>query len=149
MHCNPQKAKKIWLNEISHFVVSTKITILFKQPRLTGGAVPIAEDRSADPILDFDFDFNIGHPRLGYLGNGFHVRAANANEKEQRNSDLAGQASEQSYQVTPPLPTSYSNFQTPFVASNPRPQRDSPAALYEYQVCSNNPDYKPKQSKSK
>lgn len=99
--------------------------------RLTGGAIPVAEDRSAEPILDFDFDFNIGHPRLGYLGNGFHTRAAKSNEP--RYSDLEGQASEQSYQGTIPLPTSYSNFQTPFVASNPRPQRDSPAALYEYQ----------------
>ena len=132
-HCNLKRHSK-WLHETTHFAVSTEIIILLKRTRLTGGAVHNAQERSADPILDFDFDFNIGHPRLGYLGNGFHVRAANANEKEQRNSDLAGQASEQSYQVTPPLPTSYSNFQTPFVASNLRPQRDSPAALYEYQV---------------
>ena len=67
--------------------------------KLTGGKLPIAEDRSADPLLDFDFDFNIGHPRLGYLGNGFHVRAADSdgNVKANRNSDLNVDASAQAY----------------------------------------------------
>jgi len=67
--------------------------------KLTGGKIPVAEDRSADPILDFDFDFNIGHPKLGYLGNGFHVRAADSegNVQANRNSDLSSEASAQSY----------------------------------------------------
>jgi len=63
--------------------------------KLTGRApaVPVqdpAEDRSADPILDFDLDFNIGHPKLGYLGNGFHTRAAGSDGSvtSNRNSDL-------------------------------------------------------------
>ena len=32
-----------------------------------------------------------------------------------------------------PQATGYSNFQTPFVASNPRPTRDSSSNLYDYQ----------------
>jgi hypothetical protein len=67
--------------------------------KLTGGKIPVAEDRSADPFIDFDFDFNIGHPKLGYLGNGFHVRAADSDGsyKANRNSDLNVEASAQSY----------------------------------------------------
>ena len=63
--------------------------------KLTGRApaVPVqdpAEDRSADSFVDFDLDFNIGHPKLGYLGNGFHTRAAGSDGSvtANRNSDL-------------------------------------------------------------
>lgn len=49
-----------------------------KRPTLSNAATT-KRTRSlldADPLIDFDADFNIGHPSLGYIGNGFHLRSA-------------------------------------------------------------------------